>query len=96
MSDSVARAPIDEAGAQRCDACGRAVRETMHQRGSYVVDAYVLHTGETEPAVVRRPDSDAVLLAYARLVRPVVVITCADCYATAAGRRRHQSFTYPF
>jgi hypothetical protein len=96
MTDSVPRAPTDDRGGPRCDGCGRAVRETMHQRGSYVVDAFVLHTGETEPAVVRRPDSDAVLFAYARLVRPVVVITCADCYATAAGRCRHQSFAYPF
>lgn len=96
MSDSVSRAPTNDSGAQRCDGCGRAVRETMHQRAACVVDAFVLHTGETEPAVVRRPDSDAVVLAYERLVRPVIVVTCADCYATPAGRRRHQSFTYPF
>ena len=96
MSDSVSRAPTDDAGAQRCDGCGRAVRETMHGRTSYVVDAFVLCTGETEPAVVRRAESDAVVLTYARLVRPVIVVTCADCYATQAGRRRHQSFAYPF
>jgi hypothetical protein len=93
---AVARHVHDEPPAgERCDRCGRLVRETMHQRGRWVVDAYVLHTGETEPAVVRRPDSEAIVLEYQRLVRPVVVVTCADCYADPAARRRHESWAYP-
>jgi hypothetical protein len=95
MSDPLPRAPSSDRGERRCDGCGRVVRETMHARAGYTVDAYVLYTGDTEPAVVRRPESDVVALAYARLTRPVILVTCADCYATPRGRRRHQSFTFP-
>jgi hypothetical protein len=96
MSAASAPAESDPPGASaRCDHCGRAVRETMHERSTYVVDAFVLHTGDTEPAVVRRADSDAVVLTYRRLIRPVIVVTCADCYADPAVRRRHQSWRHP-
>ena len=84
--------PADE---RQCDHCGRAVRETLHGRGSYVVDGFVLHTGETEPAIVRRADSDEVVLTYQRLVRPVVLVICADCYADPVRRRRYESWSYP-
>ena len=67
----------------------------MHARTSYAVDAFTLHTGETEPAVVRRPESDAVAFSYQRLVRPVVLTTCAGCYARPERRARHQSWVYP-
>jgi hypothetical protein len=71
------------------------VRETVHRRSSYAVDCFLLHTGETEPAIVRRPESDEIALVYRRLVRPIVVITCADCYADPGCRRRHQSWSCP-
>ncbi len=67
----------------------------MHGRLSYRVDGFVLHTGETEEATVRRADSDEVALVYRRLVRPVVLLTCCDCYADPVRRRRHQSWEYP-
>jgi hypothetical protein len=79
----------------RCDHCGRTVRETMHERSTYVVDAFVLHTGDTEPAVVRRADSDAVAFTYRRLIRPVAIVTCADCYADPAVRSRHETWRHP-
>ena len=79
---------------RRCDQCGRLVKETMHSRASYAVDCFALHTGETEPAVVRRSDSDEVALVFQRLVRPVLLITCADCYADPVRRQRHQSWAY--
>ena len=78
-----------------CHHCGRLVRETTHTRLSYSVDGFALHTGETEEAMVRRSDSDEIALVYRRLVRPVVVHTCRDCYAELAVRRRHQSWAYP-
>ena len=81
--------------ARHCDHCGRAVGETLHSRTSYVVDCFVLHTGATETAIVRRPDSDEIVLVYQRLVRPALVITCADCYADPRCRRRHESWAYP-
>ncbi len=93
--------PVDQASGeppaaeQQCDQCGRVVRETLHGRGAYLVDRFVLHTGETEPAIVRRADSDEVAFTYQRLVRPVVLVTCADCYADPARRRRHESWSYP-
>lgn len=103
MSASTARTGTDDSAAsgrppaatRHCDQCGRAVRETVHGRGAYAVDAFALYTGETEPAIVRRPDSDEVVLVYQRLVRSVVLITCADCYADPVRRRRHQSWVYP-
>lgn len=67
----------------------------MHGRARYEIDGFALHTGETETAVVRRPDTDEVLLVYQRLVRPVVLITCRDCYADPRRRRCHESWTYP-
>ena len=78
-----------------CDHCGRPVGPTMHERGRYVVDAFVLHTGETEAAVLRRGDAEEGALVYQRLVRPVVVVTCADCYRDPTIRRRHESWSYP-
>jgi len=67
----------------------------MHARASFVVDGFALHTGETEPAVLRRQYSDEVVGVYQRLVRPVLIITCADCYADVAVRRRHECWAYP-
>lgn len=78
-----------------CHHCGRPVEETTHARGSYRVGGYLLHTGETDTVVVRRPDSDAVALVYQRMLRPVVLATCAACYADAARRRLHQTWRYP-
>ena len=88
-------APHSQLAGTHCRQCGRLVRETMHTRVSYRVDGFALHTGETEEAIVRRSDSDEIALVYRRLVRPVVVLTCCDCYAEPASRRRHQSWAYP-
>lgn len=71
--------------ALRCSHCGRAVRPTTHTRESWRVDHYLLHTGEVEPAVYRR-DEEGHAIEYLRLVRPELVVTCADCYAEPAVR----------
>jgi hypothetical protein len=78
-----------------CHLCGRAVRETVHERAAYAVDGFVLYTGETEEAVIRRGDADEAGLVYRRLVRPVRLLTCADCYADPVRRARHRSWRYP-
>jgi hypothetical protein len=85
----------ESAAAGRCDQCGRAVGETTHRRASYAVAGYRLHTGATEPAVVRKPDSDAIAFTYQRLVHPVLLVTCATCYADPARRARHQRWDFP-
>lgn len=81
--------------AGRCDQCGRTVGETMHGRTGYAVAGYRLYTGATEPAVVRKPDSDAIAFTYQRLVRPVLLVTCAACYADPARRARHERWDFP-
>ena len=67
----------------------------MHGRASYAVAGYRLYTGATESAVVRKPDSDAIAFTYQRLVRPVLLVTCATCYADPARRARHQRWDFP-
>ena len=76
-----------------CRHCGRAVHETLHTRTSYVVDGYVLHTGPTESAVVRRADSDEVFV-YQRLLHPITLVVCAACYADPARRAIHLSWSF--
>ena len=66
--------------APRCAHCGRPVGPTLHTRDSWRVDCYLLHTGEVEPAHYRR-DEESGPIEYLRLVRPELVVTCADCYA---------------
>jgi len=78
-----------------CRFCGRAVSETVHGRGAYVVDGFVLHTGESEAAMIRQAESDAIVLVYQRLLRPVVLLTCRECYADPERRGRHQSWVFP-
>jgi hypothetical protein len=77
-----------------CRHCGRAVAETLHARASYTVGGFVLHTGPTETAVVRRPDSDEVAFVYQRLLHPVTLVTCARCYADPTRRALHLTWTY--
>lgn len=51
----------------------------MHRREVWHVDHYLQHTGEVEPAVFRR-DEEGNPIEYQRLVRPALVVTCAECY----------------
>jgi hypothetical protein len=66
-------------GARRCTHCGREVTETVHTRGGYRVDYYALHTGTTEPATMARSD-DTLVVTVLKLLEPIEVVTCADCY----------------
>lgn len=83
------------ADVQHCHACGREVGETIHTRHGVTVQAFALHTGPTEPAVLRRHDDDCADLVYRRLLAPVLIVTCVDCYADPAIRACHSSWAYP-
>jgi hypothetical protein len=80
---------------RRCHQCGRTVGETTHGRGIYRVDGFALYTGETEEAVIRRAETDEAPIVYRRMVHPVVLVTCVDCYADPARRGRHRLWVYP-
>ena len=71
----------------QCDSCGRPVSETTHTRTDYRVDFYSMHTGEVEPASIRVDDGDRSVV-YQKLIRPVEIVTCADCYRDPKNRHR--------
>lgn len=66
--------------APRCHSCGRDVVETVHTRVAYRVGYYALHTGDVEPTTMARPDDPSEQVTVLRLVRPIEVYTCVDCY----------------
>lgn len=55
---------------------------TRHTRTAYEVDYYSMHTGEVEPTAVHRSD-DTTITVY-RLLTAIDVITCVECYRSAA------------
>ncbi len=63
----------------RCSHCGRPVKETAHTRSSYRVDYYSMHTGDVEPLLVK-VEEDEPPAVFQRLLHPVEVVTCAECY----------------
>jgi hypothetical protein len=75
----------------RCTRCGGAVTGTRHTRSGYTVGYYVLHTGRTEDATVRRRDDEAPLT-YHRLVEPVELVSCPACFTQPDVRRLWQAF----
>jgi hypothetical protein len=86
----VAADPV-ESGSSRCLRCGAAVEGTRHTRSGYVVGHYVLHTGPTGEATVRRGDEEAPLV-YRRLLEVVEVVSCPACFVAPDVRRLWQSF----
>ena len=83
--------PAERSVALRCSRCGAAVGGTLHTRGGYTVGHYILHTGRTEEATLRR-GTDEVPLVYRRLVEPVVFVACPECYAAAEVQRLWETF----
>lgn len=71
----------------QCTHCGREVRETTHRQKTYAVDYYLLHTGTTEWASFVSAKPDAPPVRYLKLIHPVKIITCIQCYALTAIRR---------
>jgi hypothetical protein len=80
-----------ESGVLRCSRCGAAVEGTRHTRTGFTVGHYVLHTGPTGEATVRRRDDEAPLT-YRRLLGTVEVVSCAACFARPEVRRLWLSF----
>jgi len=59
----------------------------MHTRSTYRVDYYALHTGDVEPTTMARSDDPADVITVMRLIRPVEIFTCVDCYRLPSVRR---------
>jgi len=57
------------------------VQGTRHTRTGYTVGHYVLHTGRTGEATVRRRDDEAPVT-YRRLLDPLEVVSCPTCQGT--------------
>jgi len=88
--------PIDDlaggtAPALRCTRCHATVQGTCHTRTGYTIGHYVLHTGRTAEATVRRRDDEAPIT-YLRLVEVVEVICCPACFRHPDMRRLWTSF----
>jgi hypothetical protein len=80
-----------ETGGLRCTRCGAAVEGTRHTRTGYTVGHYVLHTGPTGEASVRRRDDEAPIT-YRRLLEAIEVVSCPDCFRRPEVRRLWLSF----
>ena len=78
------RAPL------RCNHCGRDVAGTTHTRTTYHVDYYALHTGEVEAVAVQRAADPERKVTVLRLVQPIDVYTCVDCFARPAVRAERE------
>ena len=70
----------------RCGRCGATVDGTRHTRTGYVVGYYLLRTGRTEEASVRRRDDEAPIT-YRRVLEPVDVVSCPRCFDEPEVRR---------
>jgi len=79
------RAPA-ESGGLRCTRCGAAVEGTRHTRNGYTVGHYVLHTGPTGEASLRRREDEAPMT-YRRLLETVEVVSCPACFVRPEVRR---------
>jgi len=77
--------------ARHCARCGVAVTDTRHTREGWTVGHYVLHTGKTVEATLRRREDEAPIV-YRRLVEPVEVVACPACFAAPATRRLWAAF----
>ena len=80
--------------ALRCDHCGADVEGTRHTRTGWEVGYYLLHTGPTEDATVRRRDDEAAT-SYRRLLQAEEVVSCPRCFALPEVRRLWSTFGDP-
>ena len=72
----------------QCFHCGREVKETTHTPKGYKVDYYLLHTGRTERTFLKDPKDDISPLHFLKLIEPVNIVSCADCYADPRIKKR--------
>jgi hypothetical protein len=94
MASAVGQREPAAAPALRCKRCGADVQGTCHTRTGYEVGYYVLHTGPTEQAAVRRRDDESPL-PYRRLLEVVEVVSCPRCFALPEIRRLWDAFGDP-
>ncbi len=80
--------------ALRCKRCGADVEGTCHTRTGWVVGHYVLHTGPTEEATLRRRE-DEPAVPYRRLLEAVEIVCCPRCLALPEMRRLWDGFGEP-
>lgn len=91
---TIDRATPEGHSSLRCEHCGRLVHETRHTRTTYRVDYYAMHTGETDAATISRSDKDEVIH-YLKLIRPVDLVSCVDCYGQPAVRQEREQLFRP-
>ena len=68
----------------KCRFCGREVRETVHSKklpDGYVVDYYLVWTGDLRPMVMKNPRDEREVLQFFRLDHAHAVAACRGCYA---------------
>jgi len=71
----------------QCYHCGREVQGTIHTQKSYRVDYYLLHTGYTQWEYFLNPKPDTPPLRYLKLIQPIDIFTCVQCYGRAEIRQ---------
>jgi len=81
----------EESGGLRCNWCGAAVGGTQHTRTGYMVGHYVLHTGRTGEATVRRRDDEAPVT-YRRLLDTLEMVSCPTCFTRPEVQRLWLAF----
>ena len=91
MPQPIGQIESDELSARRCSRCGAAVEGTRHTRTDYVVGYYILHTGPTGEATIRRGD-DEMPLTYLRLLDVVEIVSCPRCFGEPEVRRLWAAF----
>lgn len=64
---------------------------TLHTRTGWRVGYYLLHTGRTEEASVRRRDDEAPIT-YRRIVEAAQVVSCPACFVCPEVRRLWRAF----
>ena len=94
MASAVGQREAAAPPALRCKRCGADVEGTRHTRTGYEVGYYLLHTGPTEDAAVRRRDDEAPL-PYRRLLEIVEIVSCPSCFALPEVRRLWSAFGDP-
>lgn len=75
----------------RCSHCGAEVEGTRHGRADYTVGHFVLHTGRTVAATVRRGDDEAPLT-FLRVTELTRVVACPACFRLPEVQRRWRAF----
>src|SRR5256885_4165171 len=87
MPQLIGQIESDVAPARRCNRCGAAAGGTRHTRADYVVGYYLLHTGPTSEATIRRGRDDEMPVTYRRLLDVVEFVSCPRCFGEPELRR---------